>query len=98
MKTIRLVLSLCLGATLASAQTDHAKLATAFADVDRIFNDYVTQTHVPGAVWGIVVDGTLVHTGTAGYRDVAAKAPVDADTVFRIASMTKSFTAMSILK
>src|SRR6185295_12758452 len=29
--------------------------------------------------------------------DVAARAPVDADTVFRIASMTKSFTAMSIL-
>jgi CubicO group peptidase (beta-lactamase class C family) len=29
---------------------------------------------------------------------VASQAPVDADTVFRIASMTKSFTAMSILK
>ena len=27
-----------------------------------------------------------------------SKAPVDADTVFRIASMTKSFTAMAILK
>ena len=36
--------------------------------------------------------------GFAGYRDIATKAPVDADTVFRIASMTKSFTAMSILK
>src|SRR5262245_34390131 len=73
-------------------------LAAAYPDVDRIFNDYVTQSHVPGAVWGIVVDGTLGHVGTAGYRDLAAKAPVDADTVFRIASMTKSFTAMSILK
>jgi CubicO group peptidase (beta-lactamase class C family) len=80
------------------AQTDQARLATAFPDVDRIFKDYVVQAHVPGAVWGIVVDGTLVHTGTAGYRDVAAKAPVDGDTVFRIASMTKSFTAMSLLK
>ena len=36
--------------------------------------------------------------GATGFRDVAAKAPVDADTVFRIASMTKSFTAMAILK
>src|SRR5207237_1085641 len=33
-----------------------------------------------------------------GFRDLAVKAPADADTVFRIASMTKSFTAMSILK
>ena len=31
-------------------------------------------------------------------RDVGTDAPVDADTVFRIASMTKSFTAMAILK
>ena len=36
--------------------------------------------------------------GATGIRDVATKAPVDADTVFRIASMTKSFTAMAILK
>ena len=74
------------------------KLATAFSDIDRIFADFATRTHVPGAAWGIVIDGELAHAGSSGYRDVAAKAPVDADTVFRIASMTKSFTAMSILK
>jgi CubicO group peptidase (beta-lactamase class C family) len=63
-----------------------------------MFRDFVTEAHVPGAAWGIVIDGELAHSGAAGYRDVAAKAPVDADTVFRIASMTKSFTALSILK
>ena len=57
-----------------------------------------TSVHAPGAAWGIVIDGELAHQGTMGVRDVASKAPVDADTVFRIASMTKSFTAMSILK
>src|SRR4029077_740389 len=77
---------------------DRAKLSASFADVDRIFTRFATETHVPGAVWGIVVDGELAHSGSVGFRDVAAKAPVDADTVFRIASMTKSFTAMSILK
>src|SRR5262245_54016053 len=95
---MRVLLGVLAAATVAAAQTDQAKLSTAYPDVDRIFNDYVTQTHVPGAIWGLVVDGALVHVGTAGYRDLAAKAPVDADTVFRIASMTKSFTAMSILK
>lgn len=75
-----------------------AKLATAFADVDRILAEYATSVHAPGAAWGIVIDGELAHQGTMGVRDVASKAPVDADTVFRIASMTKSFTAMSILK
>ncbi|HEX2344917.1 MAG TPA: serine hydrolase domain-containing protein [Vicinamibacterales bacterium] len=75
-----------------------AKLATAFADIDRLFTEYTKTAHVPGAAWGIVIDGQLAHSGVAGVRDVATKAPVDADTVFRIASMTKSFTAMAILK
>jgi CubicO group peptidase (beta-lactamase class C family) len=86
------------GWTPASAQADRAKLAAAFADVDRLFTDFATAQHVPGAAWGIVVDGELAHAGTTGFRDVPSKSPVTADTVFRIASMTKSFTAMSILK
>jgi CubicO group peptidase (beta-lactamase class C family) len=82
----------------AAARSDRAKLTTAFAAIDRLFQDFTAQAHVPGAAWGIVIDGDLAHAGVTGFRDVAAKAPVDADTVFRIASMTKSFTAMSILK
>src|SRR5262245_33113763 len=74
------------------------RLPAAFAEVDRLLREYATQAHAPGAAWGIIVNGGLAHTGTTGFRDVAAQAPVDADTVFRIASMTKSFTAMSILK
>ncbi len=58
----------------------------------------MTDRHVPGAAWGVIVDGQLAHVTAKGLRDVAAKAPVDADTVFRIASMTKSFTTISILK
>ncbi|HSC25778.1 MAG TPA: serine hydrolase domain-containing protein [Vicinamibacterales bacterium] len=75
-----------------------AKLAGAFAGIDRLFQDFVTRGNIPGAAWGIVVDGELAHSGTMGLRDVASKAPVMPDTVFRIASMTKSFTAMAILK
>ena len=86
------------GWTPASAQADRAKLAAAFADVDRLFTDFATQQHVPGAAWGIVVEGQPAHLGTTGFRDIPTKSPVTADTVFRIASMTKSFTAMAILK
>ena len=53
---------------------------------------------MPGAAWGIVVDGRLAHAGTHGLRDVVSGSAVDAGTVFRIASMTKSFTALAILK
>ena len=75
-----------------------SKLRTAFPEIDRLFTDFVGKSHVPGIAWGVVIDGELAHSGAHGYRDVQAKAPVNADTVFRIASMTKSFTALCILK
>src|SRR5258708_31777983 len=75
-----------------------AKLEKAFPDVDRLFKEYAAAAHVPGAAWGIIIDGELAPTGVTGYRDVPSKSPVTPDSVFRIASMTKSFTAIAILK
>jgi CubicO group peptidase (beta-lactamase class C family) len=75
-----------------------AKLSSTFGDIDRVFREHARREHIPGAVWAIVVDGRVAHIGTEGFRDVASKSPVDSGTVFRIASMTKSFTAMAILK
>jgi CubicO group peptidase (beta-lactamase class C family) len=93
-----LILLASSGSPRLAAQADRARLAGAFADIDRLFRDFATQSHVPGAAWGIVVDGELAHAGVTGLRDLTSKSAVDRDTVFRIASMTKSFTAMSILK
>ena len=75
-----------------------AKLRAAFPAVDSIMREFTGREHVPGAAWAIVVDGRVAHTGVTGLRDVAMKAPVDSSTVFRIASMTKSFTAMAIMR
>ena len=75
-----------------------AKLQSAFTGIDEVFRAFAARQRVPGAAWGIVIDGQLAHAGAAGLADVAGKTPVTADTVFRIASMTKSFTAMAILK
>jgi CubicO group peptidase (beta-lactamase class C family) len=96
--TVVLTLLTSSGSTRLAAQAQRAQLAGAFADIDRLFRDFATQSHVPGAAWGIVIDGELAHVGVTGLRDLASKSQVDRDTVFRIASMTKSFTAMSILK
>src|SRR4051812_21946172 len=80
------------------AQPPAPAAAAAFAAVDRILTQFTVDRHVPGAAWGVIVDGQLAHVTTRGLRDVDAKAPVDADSVFRIASMTKSFTVISILR
>jgi CubicO group peptidase (beta-lactamase class C family) len=74
------------------------KLEAALPEIDQIFQRYAETRKVPGMVWGLVIDGRLAHVGSAGVRDRSSHAPVTAATVFRIASMTKSFTALAILK
>lgn len=74
------------------------KLRSAFAAVDELMRSFGANNNVPGMAWGIVVDGKLIHVGTAGYRELSSRAPVDSTSVFRIASMTKSFTALAILQ
>ena len=74
------------------------KLAAAFPEIEKLFLAYVQRANMPGATMGIIIDGELVWMKTTGVRETTDKAPVTPDTVFRIASMTKSFTAMAILK
>ena len=74
------------------------KLAAAFPEIERQFTAWFERYKRPGAVMGIIVDGELVWVKTAGVQDTETRAPVTPDSVFRIASMTKSFTAMAVLK
>src|ERR1700726_2950014 len=67
-----------------------------FADVDTLAASYHQRGGQPGLAYGIVLGGELVHAVGLGQRHVGGPPP-DADTVFRIASMTKSFTASAIL-
>jgi serine-type D-Ala-D-Ala carboxypeptidase/endopeptidase len=72
--------------------------SAALAKVDEIFADYALDSHIPGVVYGIVADGQLVYVKGLGVQDLESKRPVTADTLFRIASMTKAFTALTVLK
>src|SRR5687768_17361468 len=72
------------------------KLAAAFPEIEKLFK--ASAERMPGAVMGIIVDGELAWVKAAGVRETEKKSPVTPETVFRIASMTKSFTAMAILK
>jgi CubicO group peptidase (beta-lactamase class C family) len=67
-----------------------------FDVVDALVADYHSRVRPPGLAYGIVQDGELVHAGGLGERRTGGAAP-DADTVFRIASMSKSFTASAVL-
>ncbi|MEP7024299.1 MAG: serine hydrolase domain-containing protein [Actinomycetota bacterium] len=70
------------------------------ADLDAILApiaaDFQQRGGQPGVVYGVVHSGSLVHVAGLGERRAGGPVP-DADTVFRIASMTKSFTASAVL-
>ncbi len=91
---------LLLGPSFASAETPAAdpRLTSALAQLDRTYADLAAERHIPGLVYGVLLDGKLVHTRALGLANVAEKIPAARDTRFRIASMTKSFTALAIYK
>ena len=61
------------------------------------FGRLAREIGIPGVAWGVVRDGVLAASGGIGTtRDGEDRRP-DADTVFRIASMTKSFTCATLL-
>lgn len=66
--------------------------------IDQLYRDYAAKIHSPGFVYGVVVDGQLVVSGQTGVVETTTKTPVTTGSAFRIASMSKSFTAMAILQ
>jgi serine-type D-Ala-D-Ala carboxypeptidase/endopeptidase len=74
------------------------KAKDALAAIDRAFEEFRLDTHLPGLTYGVVADGRLVHVRALGVQDLETKRPVSPATLFRIASMTKAFTALGVLK
>ena len=72
-------------------------LSDALTEVDAIFDRFAARGVSPGAAYGVIIDGELVHTGGRGTLRVDDPTSPDEDSVFRIASMTKSFTAAAVL-
>lgn len=54
--------------------------------------------HLPGLAYGLVVDDSLIFWGGSGIANLENGDAVTEHTLFRIASMTKSFTAMAIVR
>ncbi len=89
---------LCAQAPRFSDETRKEKLRAALPQADAAFERYFRERQIPGLVYGIVIDQELVHVKGFGVSNVSTRTAAGADSMFRIASMTKSFTALAILK
>jgi CubicO group peptidase (beta-lactamase class C family) len=64
------------------------------ARVARILNQWPTV----GLAVGVIRDGRLAFFEGHGLADIASNTPVTEDTIFRIASVTKTFTAIAVMQ
>jgi CubicO group peptidase (beta-lactamase class C family) len=58
---------------------------------------HIDRGDIAGAVAAVVRDGRLVYLEALGYRDLGRGAPMTADALFRVYSMTRPVTALAIL-
>jgi len=69
-----------------------------FSALDPLFRDYALESHIPGLIHGVVADGRLAYVRGIGVRNLSSGHPVTAATSFRVASLTKAFTALTTLR
>ncbi len=77
---------------------DHADLTTALGILDDWAANRIQQRRQPGLALGIVYAGQLLWGKGYGLADLETGKPVTLETRFRIASITKTFTATAILQ
>jgi CubicO group peptidase (beta-lactamase class C family) len=76
-----------------------AKLdATRIDALKKFVSDAEAVTGVPGVSFGVIQDGKVVYAGGIGVRELGKKEPVDAKTLYMIASNTKTLTTLMLAK
>jgi len=75
-----------------------ARIRALASEIRELFEQHAREDHIPGLAYGVVVDHALVVSGGLGFAQVEHQVPATPASVFRIASMTKSFTAMAVLR
>jgi CubicO group peptidase (beta-lactamase class C family) len=69
-----------------------------WAGLRRFFRQQVADAGIVGASLVVVRQGAVQAEEYAGYRDEAARRPVDRDTIYHWASITKTFTGIAIMQ
>src|ERR1700719_1889216 len=65
--------------------------------IETFFNREIAQNRVPGTVVGIAREGKMVYLKAFGHQDKEKGLPMQVDTIFGLASMTKPMVAVGVL-
>ena len=70
-----------------------AQVEAAVAQLDGLVEDAMTRTGVPGAAVAVVYNDEVIYEQAFGVREVGKPDPVTPETVFQLASMSKSLSS-----
>ena len=68
------------------------------ATINRQIDSIMKVNEAVGLGVAVVKDGRIIYRNTWGYKNLENKTPLAEDDLFRIASISKSFTATSIMQ
>ncbi len=71
---------------------------SSWAKLDPHVENLTARHQIPGIALAVSRDGSQVLARGWGWRDVGSRLPVNPNTVFPVASVTKSFTALAIMQ
>src|SRR5262249_54570107 len=80
-----------------SLRSDAPPTAAALDQIPPAMQKYMAANDISGAVTVVGRSDGFTHVTAVGFRNVDAKKPMEKETLFRIASMTKPVTAIGIL-
>lgn len=87
------------GLALAPVATAPARAATPALDIaaiDRTIEERLAAAPIPGAAVAITAGDRIVHV--RGFGEASDGRPVTGDTLFRVGSLSKSFTALAVMQ
>jgi CubicO group peptidase (beta-lactamase class C family) len=65
--------------------------------IDAVINAEIASGNIPGAVALVARDGQLAYFKSFGFGDIETQTPMQKDSIFRIASMTKAITSVGVM-
>ncbi len=86
------------GTPRAGRWEDRAAPSIADREIEAAVREIVNRWPAVGLAVGVVRDGRLETFCGHGFADIRTKRPITPDTVFRIASISKTFTAIAVMQ
>lgn len=96
--TLKSLLISAIGLNISCSRSQNSRLLFNNIDLDEFIPRLLTETKTPGISLAIIRDGVMTWNKAFGVKDTISKEPVDINTTFEAASVSKTAFAYAVMK